>query len=94
MAAEEASNVTAMLRTVLSSSLWSRIRSAKKRFSEIPFVPKADGRPPRTVSGVIDLVFLEPGGWAIIDYKSDIVNDNFDKLIAYHSAQVNMYRKF
>ena len=48
------------------------------------------------VSGVIDLVFLEAGGWVIVDYKTDTVEDEegLAKLVEYYRPQVEMYRRF
>jgi ATP-dependent helicase/nuclease subunit A len=46
------------------------------------------------VSGVIDLAFKEPDGWVIADYKTDKVDGNLEKLIAYYKPQVEMYRDF
>ncbi|MDD5207364.1 MAG: hypothetical protein PHS17_18195 [Desulfobacterales bacterium] len=43
---------------------------------------------------VIDLAFKEPDGWVIADYKTDKVDGNLEKLVAYYKPQVEMYRKF
>ena len=42
--------------------------------------------------GVIDLAFLEPGGWVIVDYKTDDVADHeVAKLVDYYRPQVRRY---
>ena len=46
------------------------------------------------MSGTIDLAFKEAAGWVLADYKTDKVDGNLDKLVAYYRPQVEMYRKF
>ena len=48
----------------------------------------------KIVSGVIDLVFKEPDGWVIADYKTDKIDDNIEKLVNYYRPQVELYTKF
>ncbi len=91
--AGEKDGMVAHLEAVVSSGFWKRIANAKKRLCEAPFAIQADGPLPRTLSGIIDLVFLEHDGWVIVDYKSDRIDGNLDKLVEYYSPQVNIYRK-
>jgi ATP-dependent helicase/nuclease subunit A len=86
--------MTILLATVLASGFWKRVKGARQRLCEVPFATQADGEAPGTIAGIIDLAFLEADGWVIADYKSDLVNDNLDRLIAYYSEQVNMYKRF
>ena len=61
------------VRAVMSSGVWKRAEGSERRLVEAPFqtlVRPEDG-PPTVLRGVIDLVFREPGGWVVVDYKTD-----------------------
>jgi hypothetical protein len=48
--------------------------------------------PPVILEGVIDLAFLEPGGWVIADYKTDVGTDpEFAARSAAYRRQVDLY---
>ncbi|MBC8647309.1 MAG: UvrD-helicase domain-containing protein [Thermoanaerobaculia bacterium] len=87
---------------VRSSELWRRARAARRRLVEVPFaltVPSADlgiaGGPPETLlQGAIDLLFEEDDGWVIVDYKSDTVDGNLDRLTAFYRPQIAHYRRY
>ncbi len=90
---------------ILESELWGRVQKAEKRYFEIPFSLKSDieelGRKdkkhpqrPIIVSGVIDLIFREPDGWVIVDYKTDEVGANLQSYVDHYAAQVRLYSKF
>ncbi len=87
--------------SVTTSPLWARALAAKRRFVEAPFammVPSAElgvsGGPEETLlKGAIDLVFEEDGIWHIVDWKSDVVGDNLDALVAHYAPQIEHYRK-
>ena len=71
------------VQAVMASHIWQRSRAASRCYSELPFdVPsKRDGRP-AIIRGVIDLIFEEPDGWVIVDYKSDNINiDDIDSSV-------------
>jgi hypothetical protein len=58
-----------LARRFLDSELARRARSAPEILIEEPLtLPFIDGR---LLDGVLDLAFLEPGGWVLVDYKSD-----------------------
>lgn len=64
---------------VMQSEIWRRARNARKRLVEVPYqriVRTEEGSltTPTIVRGIIDLAFLEPPGWVIVDYKSDRVS--------------------
>ena len=62
---------------------------------EVPFSLKIDEKgKAKIVSGIIDLVFKEPEGWVIADYKTDKVDDNLDDLVSYYRPQIELYSKF
>ncbi|HZI64294.1 MAG TPA: PD-(D/E)XK nuclease family protein, partial [Thermoanaerobaculia bacterium] len=60
-----------LARRFLDSELARRARAAPEILIEEPLtLPFSDGR---LLDGVLDLAFLEPGGWVLVDYKSDRV---------------------
>ena len=67
-----------MVTAVMQSRMWARARASRRSLVEVPFlVPMRDAGSdqvaPALIRGVIDLVFAEPGGWVIVDYKTDRV---------------------
>lgn len=87
--------VVATVGAVISSELWTRMKKAERALVEVPFSLKIEGKEmPRVVSGTIDLAFREVGGWVLVDYKTDKVDGDLDKLVAHYRPQVEMYRKF
>ncbi len=49
---------------------------------------------PVIVSGVIDLIFREPDGWVIVDYKTDEVGAHLQSYVDHYAPQVRLYREF
>ncbi|MEX2466262.1 MAG: PD-(D/E)XK nuclease family protein [Gemmatimonadota bacterium] len=46
----------------------------------------------RVLEGVIDLVFEEPDGWVVVDYKTDVGTDpRFEERMAGYRRQVDLY---
>jgi ATP-dependent helicase/nuclease subunit A len=44
------------------------------------------------LEGVIDLVFEEPDGWVVVDYKTDVGTDpRFEERVAGYRRQVDLY---
>jgi ATP-dependent helicase/nuclease subunit A len=82
------------LRTVRSSSLWSRMKESLLHHTEIPFALTTDDANQHIVGGKIDLVFRVDEGWVIVDFKSDNQDGNLDELVVYYSRQLKMYREF
>jgi ATP-dependent helicase/nuclease subunit A len=100
-APEDKEQVLNLINNIMQSTIWRRMLQSKKRFVEVPFSVKVEGGEngfagEAVVSGVIDLVFLEAGGWVIVDYKTDTVEDEegLAKLVKYYRPQVEMYRRF
>jgi ATP-dependent helicase/nuclease subunit A len=87
----------ATVRSVQRSALWGRAQASVRRLVEIPLqmlvsaIESAKGMP--TIRrGVIDLAFLEPGGWVIVDYKTDDVGEHeLAKLVDHYRPQVRSY---
>src|SRR5262249_24928259 len=63
--------------SVMESEIWRRAERASRRFVELSFqiLLKPDHelaeQLPTILRGTIDLVFEEPAGWVIVDYKTD-----------------------
>ncbi len=88
------------VRGILRSPFWERVLRSKKRFVEIPFAQRttaaAFAEKDTIVSGVIDLIFQDEGGWVVVDYKTDAVEseDELKALAEYYSPQLDLYRSF
>jgi ATP-dependent helicase/nuclease subunit A len=86
--------------SVMQSGLWQRARAASICLVEVPFttlLPQAeqdadDARRPALAGGVIDLVFKEPQGWVIVDYKTDqVTSHTLAEAAAQYRPQVQLY---
>ena len=67
--------LVASARAVQQSEIWARARASQRVLVEVPLLmqgPSGDSLP-SVHRGVIDLVFREPNGWVIVDYKTDLV---------------------
>lgn len=100
-APEEKEQVLSLINKIMQSTIWKRMLQSKKRFVEVPFSVKVEEgkqgfKGDTVISGVIDLVFLEDGGWVIVDYKTDTVEneEGLANLVKYYRPQVEMYRRF
>ena len=68
---EEAPRAAATVRSVIASDTWKRAQAASQCFTEIPYTRTYIKEGMDTIeTGVMDLVFLEAGGWVIVDYKT------------------------
>ncbi len=88
-----------LVKGVICSPLWERMRKSRRRLAEVPFtVSELDAEHGRetVTSGVIDLVFEEDDGWVIVDYKTDAVTDHkrLVELTEFYSSQVRLYRQY
>jgi ATP-dependent helicase/nuclease subunit A len=84
----------ATVEAVLGSPLWARARRARRRLAEAPFsvLLPADEGLPTVVRGVIDLVFLEPEGWVLVDYKTDrLAGRDASTLARHYAPQLRLY---
>jgi len=74
---EAAEKLEEMMRLSLSSELLERARAAASSggriLRELPFVRPLG--PAAIEEGKIDLLFEEPGGWVLVDYKTDWVSN-------------------
>jgi ATP-dependent helicase/nuclease subunit A len=92
---EYAPGAVAMLEEVIASSLWKRAVSSPKRLVEAPFfVMLEDEEQPTLLRGVIDLAFQEEGGWVLVDYKTDRVEDkSIEALADDYRPQMELYAR-
>ncbi|MHC4128246.1 MAG: UvrD-helicase domain-containing protein [Planctomycetota bacterium] len=87
-----AGEAVALVQQVLASDLWARSRAGEPRLTEVPLqtLKRAEGEEPEAIiRGVIDLVFREPEGWVIVDYKTD--RGPVDDLVDRYAPQVQAY---
>ncbi len=84
------------VQAVIASDIWKRSRAATRCYSELPFdVPGERDGQPAIIRGVIDLIFEEPDGWVIVDYKSDNINvDDIDSLSEFYRPQLAEYAHY
>ncbi len=91
----------ATVRAVMRSSIWQRAMASPRRFTEAPFlVAAADVDPvaapvPTLLRGTVDLAFEEPGGWVLVDYKTDAVGGDadLDRLVLRYAPQIQLYAR-
>jgi len=83
------------VKSVMRSAIWQRAQASQQRLVEVPFemlMPGIPAEKPTLLRGVIDLVFLEPAGWVIVDYKTDAVpSEGIDELARHYSGQLEIY---
>jgi ATP-dependent helicase/nuclease subunit A len=80
---------------VTASAIWQRAQQSAHIYTEIPFyrlAAAAAGSVPVMKRGVMDLIFKEPTGWVIVDYKTDLLaKTNPSKLIKRYQPQLRAY---
>lgn len=81
------------VQAVTRSELWQRSRQAGRRLVELPLDIRRENMPqPTLVRGVIDLMFEEPDGWVMADYKSDDVDSSqLVEATNYYRPQLDAY---
>ena len=91
-----------LAQSVRSSPLWKRAVGSPRRLMEVPFalmVPSRElgveeGPPETLLTGAIDLLFEEDGGWMLVDYKSDRVGGRLSALAAWYAPQIRLYSRY
>ena len=74
----------------IQNDLWKRMSVAKEKYFEVPF---SGMEKDIVVRGVIDMIFKEPDGWVIVDYKTDDFERDPKRKAAYEN-QLKIYEKF
>ena len=80
--------------SVAQSEIWRRSQTSKRCFSELPFETSSKDKEGRMtiIRGVIDLIFEEPQGWVIVDYKTDDITEaDVPSAIKYYKGQIENY---
>lgn len=93
---ERAGEAIEIVKSVTRSQIWNRALASESRFVEVPFqtLEDPDVEEPKVIRGVIDLVFLEPEGWIVVDYKTDdTTKRSVDELIGHYRKQVEIYAR-
>ncbi len=86
---------------LLNSDIAQRARESSKMLLEAPFclslgakeLGLADSNESVILQGVIDMCFIERGGWVIVDYKTDRVNGNCNEAALKYRIQLSLYAK-
>jgi ATP-dependent helicase/nuclease subunit A len=100
---EEMSTVKMLISQIKASEFWNEVQAAKEKYFEVPFSlrlkPSDLGIPPSSgewviLSGAIDLVYKNHGGWTIVDYKTDDVGEKTEDFVKYYTPQVKAYSRF
>lgn len=80
------------LTRITAAPLWQRLLASPQVLTEVPFGIYADDI---YLTGIIDLVFCEEGGWVLVDYKTDAIrdDDHLRQLREYYWPQVEAYRE-
>lgn len=80
---------------VTQSAIWPRALASQHCLVEVPFstlLPSSADPGPTIVRGVIDLAFLEPPGWVIVDYKTEHISaTQIPALANYYRHQLTTY---
>jgi ATP-dependent exoDNAse (exonuclease V) beta subunit len=80
--------------SVMKADIWRRAVASRRRLAEVPFeiLLESEAPVPVLVRGSIDLVFEEPEGWVIVDYKTDRVpGGKPDAPVEKYAPQVRLY---
>jgi len=97
------SDAVQTVRRVMESEVWERAHRSSQRHIEVPFavqVPTAELRgaapdaPPVTVlQGRVDLAYRVDGGWELVDYKTDVIEDDVPPWVERYAPQVRLYAR-
>jgi ATP-dependent helicase/nuclease subunit A len=66
---EEIEQAIEVTQATLAHALIARARSAQRLHRELPIILKLEDR--KVLEGIVDLAFLDQGGWQIVDFKTD-----------------------
>ncbi len=108
---EKKGELVSLVESIMKSEFWERVNKAEKKLFEVPFSILTDKEVlPTILTGVIDLAFLESGGWIIADFKTDDdrdyqsddvrdnktdgVRDKLESFVHYYAPQVKIYSRF
>ncbi|AFS78914.1 ATP-dependent helicase/deoxyribonuclease, subunit A [Gottschalkia acidurici 9a] len=85
------------------SSIGKRMLNSEKSFREVPFVYRKDAckvieelnncSEDVYIQGIVDCYFEEDGDIVLLDYKTDYVGENPEKLISKYKSQLKLYKE-
>ncbi|MBN2717815.1 MAG: UvrD-helicase domain-containing protein [Deltaproteobacteria bacterium] len=83
-----------LVNKVTATSIWQRAKSSDHILTEVPFeMPYEKDRIPGILRGVIDMMFREPDGWVIVDYKTDSTKTKTTaQLTQHYRPQLEIYK--
>jgi ATP-dependent helicase/nuclease subunit A len=88
---ERAEEIAMLCQSLLAHPFMDRVRKAKRLFREVPFSVSYEEK---IVEGKIDLLFEEPDGWVIVDYKTDdVAVEAVDKRFQIYGDQGKWYAR-
>ncbi len=88
---QTANKAVETVRRTLRSDLISRILRSSAYFKEVPFCYSENGD---LFEGRIDVVFVEPDGISIVDFKTgDLSENEIDEACQHYSKQMEIYAK-
>lgn len=98
LGADRVDEMVATVDSVVVSQTWQRASQAERRFAELSFELPAeitvDGGRPTISRGVIDLVFKEPQGWVLVDYKTDdLLEIELESAAGFYKHQLDSYAR-
>lgn len=85
----------------LNSDVAARARQSSRCLFEQPFCLRMSAREAglaqsdeaTVVQGVIDLCFIEDGGWVLVDYKTDALRESAEETARKYALQLALYEK-
>jgi len=86
----------AALKAFRASEIWEEIHQAEEVYTEAVFGLSTKGKEmPEINRGIIDLVYRVPGGWKIVDYKTDRVtgDEEVKALVDQYAFQIDDYAR-
>ena len=85
-----ATEVSSHVDKILTSRFMGRVNAARRIIREMP-VASFDGE--TYIEGFVDLAFEEPGGWVIVDYKTDQLDGRLEELQRRYDPQIRAYAR-
>jgi len=79
-----------ILDKIMKHEIWQRMEKSKEKYFEVPFSGTEKNI---VVRGAIDMIFKEPDGWVIVDYKTDDFEKDPKRKDEYE-YQLKIYGKF
>lgn len=96
VAANQHAALVDTVESVMRSEVWRRSQSASHCFHELPIEIGEISLTGETtlIRGVIDLIFEEPEGWVIVDYKTDDIQpEDLTDAVNYYRGQLDVYSR-